>query len=512
MDILDKIKNGSLKVKAAAAAVCIALLVGLFFLGKVAVESFQASQAIRAQQAYLNSVTGPYQDGSVILPNVYVGDTAVGNLTKDDAVKALTDAAEAKNIHTITVHLPDRDLTFSTELPNLPEEIDSALQEAGAVGRESDEQEKLAEAVERAEQKRTDISFAPEVSIDKEAIAQTIEKNAMDVYTDPIQSQVEANTNDLYIGITKGTPGRWLDAQSLTEQVLKAFEDECYDDIDFAYSDIPVDEIPVGEYYYQYTWRPRNAYYDAETQSVAEARVGYAPDIPEEEAIAGIAALAPGESMKLPFHVVEADYDKATVESLLFRDVLASYGSEYTADWGRTENLRLACERINGTVIQPGEVFSFNETVGQRTADKGYQTAIVYINGKSEPQIGGGICQVASTIYYCCLYAEMEIVEREPHMFMVTYVPGGMDATVYWGSLDYKFRNNTYFPLKINAYLSGGRCYIELVGTDFYQHHVEMESIALSGTAYQVNRYVYDKNWALIKKEDLGVSRYSVHK
>ena len=117
-------------------------------------------------------------------------------------------------------------------------------------------------------------------------------------------------------------------------------------------------------------------------------------------------------------------------------------------------------------ILNPGDEFSFNKIVGERTAEKGYQKAIVYqTGGKSEAEEGGGVCQVASTIYTACLYADLKVTERAPHMFTVTYVQLGMDATIYWGSLDYKFVNSTDHPLRIDASVSGGYVHVKLVGT-----------------------------------------------
>ena len=129
-------------------------------------------------------------------------------------------------------------------------------------------------------------------------------------------------------------------------------------------------------------------------------------------------------------------------------------------------NLELACKAIDGTILNPGDEFSFNKIVGERTPEKGYQSAIVYqTGGKSEAEAGGGVCQVASTIYTACLYADLKVTERAPHMFTVTYVQLGMDATIYWGSLDYKFVNSTDHPLRIDASVSGGYVHVKLVGT-----------------------------------------------
>lgn len=167
-----------------------------------------------------------------------------------------------------------------------------------------------------------------------------------------------------------------------------------------------------------------------------------------------------------------------------FPDTLASYDSPHTAIAARTNNLILACREIDGKIVQPGEVFSFNETVGERTPEKGYQAAIVYTGGTSTPAIGGGVCQVASTIYLCTLLADLQVVERTEHMFACTYVPLGMDATIYWGSLDYKFRNTTAHPILLRASVSGGYVHIKLLGKKESDVTVRMTYNVLSTTPW----------------------------
>lgn len=119
---------------------------------------------------------------------------------------------------------------------------------------------------------------------------------------------------------------------------------------------------------------------------------------------------------------------------------------------GRLTNIRITSEAINGTIINPGDTFSFNDIVGKPTAEKGYQEAEVIINHESEPGIGGGNCQVSSTLYNVVLSTQnLEIIERHEHGLDVAYVPDGKDATVSYGSLDFKFKNNNNYKIKIKT-------------------------------------------------------------
>lgn len=122
---------------------------------------------------------------------------------------------------------------------------------------------------------------------------------------------------------------------------------------------------------------------------------------------------------------------------------------------GRTNNIALSCSRIDGTILQPDQVFSFNQTVGQRTMDAGYQEAKIFIGNKVANGLGGGICQTASTLYNAALEAGLEIVERYPHTLKVTYVAPYRDATVSWGGADLQFRNNLGHPIRIRSCIYG---------------------------------------------------------
>jgi len=120
-----------------------------------------------------------------------------------------------------------------------------------------------------------------------------------------------------------------------------------------------------------------------------------------------------------------------------------------TAEVGRTQTVRRAIELIDGTVLQPGQIFSINQTVGERTIARGFGIGKVFINGTMKDQVGGGMCQVATTLFNAALLANLNIIERHQHVRTVPYVPAGGDATVYFGQKDFQFQNNTQTPIYI---------------------------------------------------------------
>lgn len=144
--------------------------------------------------------------------------------------------------------------------------------------------------------------------------------------------------------------------------------------------------------------------------------------------------------------------------------LVAAYTTETTNDSNRNTNIDLACQAINGTALMPGETFSFNQATGQRTTEKGYKSAGAIAAGQSIEEVGGGICQVSSTLFNAVARANLEIVSRSPHAWPSTYVNIGEDATVNWPNLDFQFKNNTKSPIFIITYYKNRRMSAEIWG------------------------------------------------
>ncbi|WP_026886191.1 VanW family protein [Clostridium beijerinckii] len=154
---------------------------------------------------------------------------------------------------------------------------------------------------------------------------------------------------------------------------------------------------------------------------------------------------------------LEVTKPKVTQEDLSkIKGVMGTFSSSYaTSPEGRCNNIEIATSAINGTIVMPGEIFSFNDVVGPRTAERGYKEAGTYVGDKIEPGIGGGICQVSTTIYRTAMKANLRAIERTNHSMAVGYAQPGLDATVSYGYLDYKFKNIYDFPIYIQGNTSG---------------------------------------------------------
>ncbi|HCO62318.1 MAG TPA: hypothetical protein DIT49_02510, partial [Clostridiales bacterium] len=192
---------------------------------------------------------------------------------------------------------------------------------------------------------------------------------------------------------------------------------------------------------------------------------------------------APGESCKIP--LIQTQPDFSGVSGQLYQDLLSSVVTPLDGVATRGHNVALAASSCNGKVIMPGQVFSYLGAIGNPSVANGYQTSTGYANGETVDMVGGGICQVSSSIYYCTVYANLEIVYRANHAFVVGYVPNGLDATVYYPSLDYKFRNNTGFPIKIVSYVSGGRLTVQFYGTKTDGSYVKTERNTLDTVPWE---------------------------
>lgn len=227
----------------------------------------------------------------------------------------------------------------------------------------------------------------------------------------------------------------------------------------------------------------KNAGYDAATDSITPEQAGAEFDVAEAQAL--LDAASPGETVEIPADIQQPHVTAAELKDVLFRDVLGQCRTHVSGTSARINNVKLSAAACNGVVLNTGDVFSYNATTGQRTTAKGYQAAPAYVGGETVDEVGGGVCQTSSTIYYACLRANLEITERYAHRYVPTYIDWGMDATVSWGGPDYKFTNNTDYPIKIVATYSGGYLTVKILGTNVDGTYVKMTNEVLSKTDWE---------------------------
>lgn len=164
-----------------------------------------------------------------------------------------------------------------------------------------------------------------------------------------------------------------------------------------------------------------------------------------------------GEDITIKLVHTTPEVTMNNLEEVLFADVLATFQTTYNAsNVNRSTNLRIAAEHVNGTILLPGEEFSYNKVVGERTYANGFRDAHVFAGGKVVDGLGGGICQISSTLYNSVLMANLEVTERKNHMMYPEYVKPSLDATVVWGSIDFRFKNNRETPIKLEMTVKNG--------------------------------------------------------
>lgn len=198
-------------------------------------------------------------------------------------------------------------------------------------------------------------------------------------------------------------------------------------------------------------------------------------------------------TVTIPLSITKPKVTTNQIGTEAFPNLLATYSTTFSAsNTNRTTNIRLASNKINGVVLMPGETFSYNKVVGKRTAAAGYKSAAVYVNGRVENGIGGGICQVSSTLYNTALRANLEIIRRSNHRFATGYVPLSTDATVSWGGPEFIFKNSRKYPIKIVSHVNGGKITVSIYGCkEEVEYDVVIQSQTLQTipmkTVYRVN-------------------------
>ncbi|MDO4845229.1 MAG: VanW family protein, partial [Oscillospiraceae bacterium] len=475
-----------------------------------------------------------FKFGATIYPNVTVCGVDVGGMGRDVAVRAVESASDRSyGAQTLSITLPDRTLSIRPEESKVTVDADAAVADALRYGREGGP---ISSLVRYLQCKNT--PYAVDVSgalrFDEDAIRELAGSVARDVESVKKQPTVKFDKEQEVITVVNGVSARHLDADALYDAIVNAYSEGNFTGARFDYEVDAFDPVDLTQLWKENCTRAVNASYDEETQTLTEETPGYGFDLEREQQ--RIAQAAEGETLTIELKELLPEVTVDTLEEKLFPDVLASYDSPHTAIAARTNNLIHACETIDGIILNPGEVFSFNKTVGERTEENGYRPAIVYsTGGKSEMELGGGVCQVASTIYLCTLLADLDVVQRAEHMYAPTYVPFGMDATVYWGSLDFRFRNSTASPLRIRASVSDGYVHIKLLGVKTSKETIKMTYETLATipweevekvdetkpadyrevtqtpyTGYKVQTYknYYDENGELLRTEKCAFSSY----
>ncbi len=339
--------------------------------------------------------------------------------------------------------------------------------------------------------------------------------------------------NDKLI-LTKGKGSYAVDVDKLVRTISRQTGKGDYDTVikcPEKQSDVDMDAL-----YEKIHCEPQDPTLDPDDDyKVIEAKDGVDFDL--DAAKMALSAAKTGEKVEIPLVLTRADLTTAEYEKLLFRDQISSYSTEVDGSDNRKTNVKLAAQYCDGTILMPGESFSYNLGVGELTEERGFLPGPSYADGESVLDMGGGICQVSSTLYMACLYANLEIDERHCHPYPASYVPAGLDATVAWGGCDFVFTNDTDYPIKITTTYDGYstsctiwgtvtepfsvELYTETLETEPYETKYELDkslgkdeqildTTGIEGLTIQSYRRVYDGDGNVISDNPEAVSVYSV--
>ena len=395
-----------------------------------------------------------------VFPGVTVGPITVGGMNRDDAANTIEDQStplyEGKNV-TVTIYDSNYDIPVDKVLKSV-DGIQSA-ENAYEIGRTGNPLERVHDII-GAMRGHREAQIA--ATVDEESLRGTLNEIADTALTEPVNPTWELKDSNLIVH--SGKPGVKFDTdaveQALTDQIrLMDFEPyEVSTDVTAAPA-IDVDKIAadiIGD--------PVNATVSKKDgKTIIAGKAGVSFDTDKAREIIGDGSQ---ETYTIPVTITQPSITAETLKAKLFHDTLARTATNLDeGNAPRTNNIRLAAKAINGTILNPGDEFSYNGTVGERTAARGYQEAHAYSGGKIIDEFGGGVCQPSSTLYMAVLRADLKVIERHNHSFTVSYTPLGEDATVDYGNLDFRFVNNTAYPVKILAEQTDGQMIMTIVGT-----------------------------------------------
>lgn len=418
-----------------------------------------------------------------IMDNVSIAGVSVGGMTRKEARAAVNKAVEETyQTQPMVVKIYDVTVEIPADTANIKLNSTLAVWDAYRYGRRGFASQ-VALDQDRSQYGGIEVNVGPYLSMDKEAVQAALSEFGNHYNTTLSQStyEVTGTAPELTLVVHLGVPEYGLDLSALFDEVTRAYrknqlfyETECV-----MLKPEPLDLKSILE---ANATQPVNATY-TEKFDVNEGINGCTFDIAAVQT--KLDETPYGETVEIPFDQIQPEITGDSLRANLFRDELGHHVATQSSSSSRATNLRLACEAINGVILYPGDEFSYNDTLGERTTERGYKTGIAYVGGESVPSIGGGICQVSSTLYYCALQADLEIIERENHCYAPGYVPLGMDATVSWGSLNFRFKNNTDYPIRIDAVADGGSTTVTLVGTDTKDYYIKMEYAVTGSYQYE---------------------------
>ena len=442
-----------------------------------------------------------------ILKGISILGIDVGNLTVEEATKQLNNAIEERfsdENNNLILKRGESETSVTANTFNAKFDVDAAVAEAYNVGRDGNIITNNYEILWTYLFKK---EIEPTLYLDEELLKSTINDISAKMKDRVIESSYYVEDEELII--VKGTAGYIIKEEELKDKVYTQLKNihSNYQVIEIPVEYKEPDPINLEKIHNEIYKEPQDAYVEKNPTIVHQHVNGVDFGVSMEKAKKIIAE--DKEEYTIPLKIT---VPKKTIKDLgeeAFPDQLATFSTIYDAsNYNRSTNIELAAKKINGTVVMPGENFSFNTVVGKRTIEAGYKEGTAYIGGKVVPDVGGGVCQVSSTLYNTALLANLEIVERSNHMFLTGYVAASRDATVYYGSLDFIFKNNRSYPIKIVASANNGVCKISMYGI---KEETEYEVIIQSKVTSYINYTTTYKNDSTLAEGKEVVEQYGAN-
>ena len=423
-----------------------------------------------------------------IVNNISAMGIDISNLTIEEAKQKLQDNLKSRIQTDIVLKHNDEDYVLSPSQFDFSYDIDKTVEKAYEIGRDKNIfQNNYTILYQKKHKKNLNI----DVSYNEDSL-KNIVPQLNDGFKDGIKEpSYEINGNKLIV--TAGIDGYVVKYEELKNLIISHMENEVYSDDSI---EIPVetgkaDGIDVESIHKDIYKEAVDASYSTNPYKITGSSTGldFAISIDDAKKI----ITGNEKQYTIPLKII---YPKVTTDDIgqeAFPDLLASYTTSYaTSNSNRSNNIALAASKLDGAVVMPGETFSYNSTIGQRTVAAGFKEAGAYSNGQVVTEVGGGICQVSSTLYNAVLRVNLEIVSRKNHNFKVGYVPIGTDATVSWKQPDFQFKNNRNYAIRIKAVTSNKKITIQIYGLkqdDDYEVEIQSQQ---TGTIAYTTTYTTD--------------------
>jgi len=446
-----------------------------------------------------------------IAKGVYIKGIDVSGLTKEDATKKISSYVSSSIPEEIKLKHNDFETSLSTSQLSIYFNTEEAVNMAYNIGKNGNIFQKNTEILNTLFSK---VNIDPGFSIDEEQLKKDLQDISSKLPDKVIESSCYIDDNRLII--TKGQAGKSIKVEDSANYITKEINNLNVQNnpLELITEDAYPNQIDLNAVYNEVHKDPVNAYYSQNPYVVHPSENGMdfaislddAKNLLQEEK----------DEYVIPLKVLYPSVTTNMIGTEAFPDLLSEFSTKYAAsNKNRTTNLILASKKINGTVLMPGETFSYNKVVGARTIAAGYKEAPIYVSGRVEDGIGGGICQITTTLYNAVLYANLDIVERSNHQFVPSYAGPSRDATVVYGAIDFKFKNNRDYPIKITCSVSGGIANFKIWGLksdNDYEVQITSRTTGKTATAIYSEAYkTLKKNGAVVSTTLLSKDTYKRH-